>query len=261
MDGAAFFTQVGERTFLADPSTIGPWAPDSQHGGPPCALIASAIEQASAAPGTELSNLSIEFLKPVPLGKLEVEVRTIRPGYKVALYEAELGNEDGPCLLARAWRTRREVDRVPEVSLAEPAGRDPGGLPSADLYHFPYIAQVDWRFEEGAFSDPGPAVVHARPRIPLVEGREITGLEALLVMVDSANGFSQELPMDRYLYVPVSLLVSLVELPDPGDFITFDSRTRISSSGIGITETTVSQRGKYLGSAMHTLYVEPKKQL
>ncbi|MDA8103026.1 MAG: thioesterase family protein [Nitrospiraceae bacterium] len=260
MDEAAFFKQLDERSFLAEPSTVGPWAPDAQHGGPPCALIASAIEEASAAPGTELSNLSVEFLKPVPLGKLDVDVRAVRSGYKVALYEAELGNEDGPCMLARAWRTRREEGRVPEVSLAEPTGRDPAGLPSADLYHFPYIAQVDWRFEEGAFADPGPAVVHARPRIPLVQGRAMTGLEALLVMVDSANGFSQELPMDSYIYVPVSLFVSLVALPDPGGFITFDSHTRISSSGIGITETTISQAGKFVGSAMHTLYVEPRKQ-
>ena len=260
MGGAAFYRQVGENSFVADPATIGPWSPDAQHGGPPCALLASAIEDVSAADGTEISNLSVEFLKPVPLGRLSVRVRCLRPGFKIALYEAELGNEEGPCLLARAWRTRREEGRSPAVSLAEPVGFDPADLPSAALDHFPYIAQVDWRFEKGAFSDPGPALVHARPRIPLVEGRDITGLEALLVMVDSANGFSQELPMDRYLYVPVSLLLSLVAIPDPAKFISFDSRTRISSSGIGITETTISQEGMYLGSAMHTLYVEEKKQ-
>lgn len=258
--GAAFFSQVGENAYLANPATIGPWSSDAQHGGPPSALVASAVEDASAAPGTEISNLSIEFLKPVPLGRLEVGVRTLRPGYKVALYEAELGNEEGPCLLARAWRTRRDDGRVPAVSLAEPMSFDPADLPSAALDHFPYIAQVDWRFEKGTFSDPGPAIVHARPRIPLVEGREITGLEALLVMVDSANGFSQELPMDRYLYVPVSLLLSVVALPDPARFITFDSRTRISSGGVGITETTISQEGMYVGSVLHTLYVEKKKQ-
>jgi hypothetical protein len=37
-------SDAGRETFDALPTTAPPWGPDSQHGGPPAALMARAIE-------------------------------------------------------------------------------------------------------------------------------------------------------------------------------------------------------------------------
>ena len=39
-----FSVQDGPDRFLSQPSTAGPWGPDSQPGGPPAALLCRAVE-------------------------------------------------------------------------------------------------------------------------------------------------------------------------------------------------------------------------
>lgn len=41
------------------------WDTDAQHGGPPAALLAHALD-ASAAPGMRLARISVDFLGPPP---------------------------------------------------------------------------------------------------------------------------------------------------------------------------------------------------
>ena len=68
----------------------GPWSPDAQHGGPPAALLARALEQADPGDAHFVSRLTIELLRPVPLVPLEVRTRTLRPGRKVQWVEGSL---------------------------------------------------------------------------------------------------------------------------------------------------------------------------
>ena len=258
--GAAFYRRLSESRFLAQSETIGPWSKDAQHGGPPCALLASAIDRASSSSDTAIAKLSIEFLRPVPMGELQVEVKTIRGGHKVSLYEGILANDDGPILLARAWRTRRSRNVVPSVSMSEASHGDPTTVAVSKLDAFPYISNVEWRFERGEFFAPGPALAHAKVKIPLVEDEETSGLEALLILADSANGISQELDMREFIFVPVDLMCSILRIPDPSGFITFDARTRISEEGSGLSEMRISQGGKFVGHSLHTLYLEPVRK-
>ena len=256
-----FYRRTGKFSYLAKEETTGPWSLDAQHGGPPCALLASVIDQCSFSVGTQIAKISVEFLRPVPLGELWVDVTLVRQGHKISLWDAILSNEAGPLMLARAWRLKRDVGRVPAVSMRERSAVNLETIALSQLDYFPYIANIDWKFEVGDFDVLGPAVVHGRAKIPLVEDEETSGLAQLLLLADSANGISKELTFEKFLFVPVDLMCSLVELPDPGEFITFDAMSRISESGSGISEATISQHGRYLGSSLHTLYVEPRREI
>jgi hypothetical protein len=64
---------------------------------------------------------------------------------------------------------------------------------------------IEWRFVRGSFVDAGPALVWGRPRMPLVAGDETAGLEALLVLLDSANGASAERDIRTHALVVVDL--------------------------------------------------------
>ncbi|MDZ7599690.1 MAG: hypothetical protein U5J82_15740 [Desulfobacterales bacterium] len=55
---------------------------------------------------------------------------------------------------------------------------------------------------EGAYDSMGPAIVWTRPGIPLIEGHEIDALEALILMIDSANGISAEPDILNWTFVP-----------------------------------------------------------
>ena len=52
---AAFFVAEGDGTFASTPATAGPWGPDTQHGGPPAALLVRAFEVTETQPRSRIA--------------------------------------------------------------------------------------------------------------------------------------------------------------------------------------------------------------
>ena len=95
----ALYLPDGDR-FVPTELSRGPWSPDAQHGGPPAALLARAIERFEGGEHMHVARLTIELLRPVPLRPLAIEARWARPGRKVQLVAASL--HDGETEVARA---------------------------------------------------------------------------------------------------------------------------------------------------------------
>ncbi|MDQ4048263.1 MAG: thioesterase family protein [Actinomycetota bacterium] len=79
--------------FVATELTRGPWDAESQHAGPPCALLGRAIERAGALPEARLVRITFEILKPVPIAALTCSARVVRPGRSVELIEGSLSHD------------------------------------------------------------------------------------------------------------------------------------------------------------------------
>ncbi|HEY5889857.1 MAG TPA: acyl-CoA thioesterase domain-containing protein, partial [Acidimicrobiia bacterium] len=86
--------------------TEGPWSPDAQHGGPPAALLAGAIEKAPSEVEMMVARVTIELLRPIPLQPLRLATSVIRPGKKVQLVSAMLTHEDTEIARATGLRIR-----------------------------------------------------------------------------------------------------------------------------------------------------------
>lgn len=262
MADLSFFSELSDGRFVANDATIGPWSPNAQHGGPPCALLVEEMIRRSPGDGRGIAKISIEFLRPVPLGTAEINVREVRSGYKVALVEGDLVVDGTVSLVARMWWRRGELGRSPEVlnetvELLAPVEFD--RFPVAPLVEFPYISNIEWRFERGGFYEMGDARVHCTPKIPLVLDREANGISEMLLMLDSANGLSQVLPIGKWTFVPVDMMVSILSMPSPSEPFTLDARSEISDSGGGITRCTVTQNGRLIARSLQSLFVEARK--
>ncbi|MBV9908051.1 MAG: thioesterase family protein, partial [Hyphomicrobiales bacterium] len=73
MDAA--YVRLDDDRFQATALTRGPWHPDHQHAGPPSALICRAIEHAAAKDGlTHLGRLTVNLIRPAPIGECRVDV-------------------------------------------------------------------------------------------------------------------------------------------------------------------------------------------
>ena len=98
-----------------------------------------------------------------------------------------------------------------------------------------------------------PTLQHAGPPAALL-GHV---LERLLVMVDSANGTSWEVPLGPYTFVPVDL--NLVVRRSPlGEWVGMDATTEVEDDGLGLVRTRVFDRDGVLGASLHTLFVAPR---
>src|SRR5438445_12570976 len=71
-----FFIPDGERV-VATESTRGPWSRHHQHGGPPAALLARAME-GLAGEGTARARPTFVFLRPVPSASLALRAEATR---------------------------------------------------------------------------------------------------------------------------------------------------------------------------------------
>src|SRR5207237_4688631 len=78
----AFFVRDGER-FLPTELTRGPWSPDAQHGGPPAALLGTAMEDTERRDDMIVVRAAFEMLKPVPLAPLTLATRMLNAGRSV----------------------------------------------------------------------------------------------------------------------------------------------------------------------------------
>lgn len=259
----AFYLPLGDQRFRATAATIGPWDPRLQHGSPPAALLAHVVEKTlprPAASPARIAHLAYDFFGPVPAGDLTVVAEVVRPGARIERSRARLEVDGRLCMAASVWRIAAAPDRAPPVlpSLTPPPLPPPRAQALfVDVPSFGYGEALEWRFAEGAFDRPGPAAVWTRPRIPLLPGEEPSPLGRLLLMVDSANGISAELPPSKYTFVPVELTVAVERHPRT-EWVGMRARTTIEPDGIGLTRADLFDEEGLLGVAVQTLFVAPR---
>jgi acyl-CoA thioesterase len=250
--------------FDSTPATASPWDLTQQHGGPPSALLARAVDRTASDPALTTARLTVDMLGPIGQGRIRTEAEVVRPGRRVELVSARLYANDRLAVTATAWRIRETPGGT--AHLAEPAPDLPPRPEAGDTTYFEgvpeewqYGPSIDWRYVEGGFrgAATGVARVWARTRIPLVAGEETSGLHRMLTIADSANGVSLRLPITEWWSIPPTLSVTVLRQPPADDdgWFFFDARTEIGPDGRGIAHGTMSDRAGVLARVEQPLMV------
>jgi len=254
----SFFEDLGGGRWLALPSTAGPWDASSQHGGPPSALLARAIEACEPQPTQRLARLCVDLLRPVPIGELVVSTKVVRVGRRVTLIDAVVSAGGDPVARASGWRVERAGAPGPPAHHHDyrlpPVGEE---LAPSDLGGFGtegYLSAIEWRSGRGSLAELGPADVWARPRIELVAGETMSAFCRAVLVADSGSGVSSALDARSWLFINVDLTVVLFRDPI-GEWILLGSRTTIEPNGSGMAETVLADQSGVAGRALQTLYV------
>lgn len=269
---SAFYEQVSPDSYLSTPATAGPWSVGAQHGGPPSALAARALELHEPDQGQRLARVAVDILRPVPIGKLSLRTRTVRPGRRVALLETVMESDGREVLHARGWRVERPAGPVPEVTdgrPAEPVPPESDGPPPEIFVSRPdgYLSMIEWRFLPsggGLAVREGPAGLEAevrrawaRSRIPVLAGEEPTPMMRTLLVADSGSGLGAALPPSGFIFINVDLTV-VTERDQAGEWLLLEASTVIGADGTGLATTRLADPGGSCGQAMQTLLVAPR---
>jgi hypothetical protein len=259
---ASFYERLDERRYAATRATESPWDRRLQHGSPPSTLLVHAIERAHPRPEMRVARVNVEFLGPIPRDVLSVQTALVRPGRRIEMLEATLSDaRDRAVATARVWRIAvrpdPELERHSEIA-SRRAELPPD--PELELFGIPrgdwgYADAMEWRYESGGPSLAGPATVWTRPRFALVAGEAITPLERILIVADSANGISHELPFEEWLFVPPTLSIALTRYAR-GGWVRLAAQTALGADGLGVTTFTLADRYGYLGGGTQALLVE-----
>lgn len=251
----AFYLPDGD-TFVATPLTRGPWDDRFQHGGPPSALLTGAMIQ--QAEGFALARVTVELLRPVPIGPLRVAVEAARPGRVVRRLSATL-QADGQVLLeARAVFVRREP-MAPAGPVAPPwpaPESSPGYTFSFFRDPVGYHAAIELRRVHGTWGST-PIGFWARPRVPLVAGRATRPEEAVVLLADAQSGMGVPLDPLAWSFVNPDLTVYL-ERPPVAGWVGFDVRSVAGTDGAGLAESQLRDIAGVVGRSAQSLVIAPR---
>ncbi len=246
--------------FVATPLASGPWNPNAQIGGALAALLARAFERVPAAAGLTVARLTYDFIRPAPIGRLEVHAEVVRPGRRVQLLDGSMLAGGVEVVRARALRVlTADAAHAQSEEGAPPPGPahgHPGELPGLHRPRFATDA-VEVRFVAGGFGG-GPATAWFRLTRPLVGEETPSALQRLAAASDFGAGLSATLPRDDYLFINPDLTIYVDRRP-VGEWICLDSETRIADGvGIGVAESVLYDERGRVGRATQSLLVAPR---
>ena len=256
---AALYT-VSQDLFIPSDMTVGPWSDQAQHGGPVAALLARAVERVPSDVPVQTVRLTIELMRPIPLAPLTTVASVLRPGKKVQLIEVSMMANGVELARARALRIRSTPIAVPEqvANPASPALPDTSSDAEdaeAGVRRTAFAAAVDLRFVKGSWDSVGPATVWSRLLVPVVEGEVPSPFQRVAAVADFGNGISRVLDFNTHIFINPDLTVSLSRLPD-GEWIGFDTVSRVSVHGYGQAESLIFDGRGPIGRAVQSLFID-----
>jgi acyl-coenzyme A thioesterase PaaI-like protein len=255
-------SQAPREAFVSMPQTAGPWSPDSQHGSPPAALLARAVERLDPSSDRYVARFTMDLLGPVPVGRLEVDASVVRPGRNVELCTSTLYDAGASRAVAQAsaWRFPHGVGGPRPLSAPLPHGPDDGHEQDAPGFWSPgYVQAVEWRWIKGGVAEPGPAVVWMRPRVDLVAGEETSPLQRLMACVDSASGVSSELDPRHWGFQNTELSVHLLR-PPVGEWFCLEAETTLGGGSVGLATSAVYDEQGLVARTTQALLVMPRER-
>jgi acyl-Coa thioesterase superfamily protein/acyl-CoA thioesterase superfamily protein len=244
--------------FVATVSTRGPWSPAHQHGGPPAALCARALEGLIPA-GIILVRLTFDLLRPIPIARVTVAAEVVRAGTKVQRLRAVLRDDAGTELL-HVTAVGMRTTPVLAASLVEP-GDAPPPPETGTPFTFPFFHDavgyqhaVEGRGVRGTWGK-GPMAAWFRSRVPLVAGETASPLQRLLIVTDSASGVGVTLDQARHSWVNADLTVGLHRTPE-GEWLCLDAATTSETHGVGLTRARLWDARGPVGTSLQSLVID-----
>ena len=156
--------------FVGNGAARGPWSEDACHAGPVTGMFARAIER--AAPDRQLTRLTANFSRPIPLSGFRIATKIQRAGRQVAEVRATLTDlDDRVCAAAFGLLVAvHAYEKMPTSSVAGPVLADaiPGRFPVERANHaLPFFGDsINVAYPPGETGGPGPTTLWMRALPP-----------------------------------------------------------------------------------------------
>ncbi len=240
--------------FVATLRTQGGWNPHHQHGGPVQGLLTRAIENVSTLVPMQITRLTHDLFRPVPIGPtLTVDVEIIREGKRIQLLDAVLRVGDVEHARTRGLRLRTEdvsdlisgrtvpdgtngpdaaytlalPEELADTTMTGGAGK-PGFLDGMELRAFPM--------------PNGPEGSHGywvRLLGPLIAGETTTPLQQMSVIADFTNMIGTTFPGTNVTSINPDLNLHILREP-ADDWLAVMGDTRLDfNSGSGVSTAQI----------------------
>jgi hypothetical protein len=231
--------------------TTGPWRPDAMHGGAPSALI-GALAIDALEEGEQVARVQIDLEQPVPLEPLLWAVHRRQISRRIAHLHVELSTEAERAVSAKVLLVRTEP--IPMVDVDDLPPSRPDQFNPMDWSHLYAGSEltfvrdaIDHRIARGGYGVPEPSAAWLRLKVPVVGGRESSGLSQLLAVADFGSPLSQTNVLGPGLGL-INMDVNVTIFRQPvGPWFYLDASGRVGADGVGLSVAHVSDVGGAVG--------------
>lgn len=254
------YLRAGDKVHATHLAT-GPWHAAQQHGGAPASLIVWAAEQIASPTPMRVARLTVELMRPAPLGDIAIETQVLRQGRKVQLCQVRLIAADaeiarGTVLKIRTQDVSEELPApimpaldvpLPDNSPLHPWKEVDGGTPF----------NLNFDIRQPAQQTGAPVRVWFRQHRALIAGEPLSPAMRAVAVADYANGIATVLPWKKWTFINGDLTVSFARLP-VGEWILAAAEMWAAQDGAGMTSVRLADVHGYFGQASQSLVLEPR---
>lgn len=242
------------------PNAAGPWDPTMQHGSPPSALVTYLAEQIPAPSPMQIARVTVDLLRPVPVGPLTYQTEVLREGRKIQLCAVRLLSKGVIVVGATVLKIRIAPPDLPDdiehPPLDVPA---PDDCPVLDpgFTRNPFVRGMSLRKVYGGFGEIGPGATWYRADRALVEGQPTSQAMRAVIASDFSNATSSILDFKHWTFINADLNVFFARQPI-GDWVLLNSEMWLGPDGAGIASSKLADAHGYFGRAVQNLVVEQR---
>lgn len=218
-----------------------------------------AIERAALNDGlTHLGRLTVNLMRPAPIGECRIEVATDYVGRNTGHYSGRFIASGKECARFTALMQREDDAPIPAGTPGHPPPHAPKPPDQCPVVKIPFAGValgyghlVENRVAEGRFFN-GPCAAWFRMNHPLIQGEAPSAYERVAVAGDSGNGISAALDFAKYVFINGDLTINLFRRPE-GEWICLDSRSLFGGNGCGLAESALYDERGMIGRATQSL--------
>jgi len=247
----------------ATPHAAGPWDPSMQHGGAPSALIGWVVEAIPTAVPMQVVRMTIDLLRPVPVGPLTVRHEVVREGRKIQLCSVSLFSGDKEVTRASVLKIRTgdyaELEGKIDTEVSFPGVAESKPIAASIRRSSGFISGLEVRNSKGGFDLQGvrgAGAVWFRSVRPIVAGENNSPLMRAAMTADFSNGVSAMVG-EGWTFLNGDLSINLVRMP-VGEWMLLDAETWLDPAGTGMAAGRLADERGYFGRCVQSLVVEKR---
>lgn len=259
----AVFRVVGDQV-LARPYAAGPWDNTVQHGSAPTAFAVWAATQVETPVPMHIARVTMELMRPVPIGELSYATTILRSGRKIQLVGVSLHAGGHEVARASVMKIRSAATDLPDyvdssslaLDAAMPEACTDPGLGFGE--NNPFVQCMTLKLARGGgFEQLGPAAVWFHADRPMIEGHATTPEMLAAIGGDFCNGVASSLDFNKWTFINSDLTLSMSR-PPIGDWVLVDGHSVFGPYGAGLSIGRLADRHGYFGRSIQSLVVEPR---
>lgn len=240
----------------ASAEAAGPWDPTMLHGGAPTALIVRLLEDVPSKVPMQLTRLTVDLKRPVPVGKLDIDLQVTREGRNIQTFDISLSANGKEVTRASALKIRSAEFELPDEAglpaheFSVPDATETGLRPTG------FNSTVDMR-DGGTSPDTGLHQVWFRIERPFFADRETTPLMRAAATGDYCNGIGSALDFERWTFLNADLTVHFTRAP-AGEWMMLAAKSWIGPDGRALAFGELADSQGFFGRAIQSLVIAPR---